>query len=161
VDGEVWSTDGAALFTTGRETPVAAIYRLMIPDNAGLLGGSLTKPLVARLKSMKSLPRESTISLRMSFNFGGNNADPNSASAPAADPLTTHLTIKEMKTDAALDDALFAPPADYKQAEAPTPGFGGRGGGGWGGRGGQGGRGQRGTRGQSPTAPDVKGTQQP
>ncbi|MBC8138334.1 MAG: hypothetical protein H8F28_20850 [Fibrella sp.] len=132
VDGEIWSTDGTVLFTAGRDTPVAAIYRLMLPDNAEPFANTLTKPLITRLKNMKSLPGESTVSFRMNANFrnNGNNTD-----APAETPLTTHLTMKEMKTDATLEDALFAIPTDFKEAERPAatlgrPGGGGRGQGG-------------------------------
>ncbi len=134
VDGEVWSTDGAALFTAGHDTPVVAIYRLMLPDNAGAFGGPLTKPLVTRLKNMKSLPGESTVSLRMSSRF---RSSENGEDMPAADPLSTHLTMKTIITDATIEDALFAIPTDFTLAEPPSAGFGRPGGrGGWGNGGG-------------------------
>ncbi|MBC7808943.1 MAG: hypothetical protein H7145_22650, partial [Akkermansiaceae bacterium] len=117
VDGEVWSTDGIALFSAGRDTPVAAIYRLMLPENAGAFGGSLTKPLVTRLKNMKSLPGESTVSFRMSSNLR-NTA--NGDNAPAETPLTTRLVLKAMKTDATLEDALFAIPTGFTEKEQPA-----------------------------------------
>jgi len=124
VTGEVWYSDGTALFAAGRDTPVAAVYRLMLPDNAGPFGGSLTKPLVTQLKNRKSLPGESTISLKMSAGF----ARPGGEAAPEPTPLTTHLTVKETKTDAVLEDALFALPTDFKLVDPPAQNFGGRGG---------------------------------
>lgn len=117
VEGEIWSTDGIALFTAGRDTPIAAIYRLMLPDDAGPFGTPLTKPLVTRLKNMKSLPGESTISYRMNMNFP---ARANTGDAPTVAPLTTRLLMTEMKTDATLEDTLFAIPTDFKEAQPPA-----------------------------------------
>ncbi len=138
VSGEIWSTDGAALFTEGRDTPMAAVYRLMLPDDAMPFASSFIKPLITRLKNMKSLPGESTVALQMVANF--RNTD--NGQAPAESPLSTHLVIKDIKMNATLDDTLFAVPADYKEAEPPAPVIEGRGQGR-----GQGGR-YRGNRGQ-------------
>lgn len=137
VDGEIWSADGISLFTAGRDTPVAAIYRLMLPDNAGPFGDPLAKPLITRLKNMKSLPRESTISFRMSSGFRG------AEGAPSAPPMTTHLVLTDMKTDVTLADSLFAVPEGYSLTEPPSADLGRRGGPGGTGRRPDGGGGRR------------------
>ncbi|MBC8140435.1 MAG: hypothetical protein H7Y38_03235 [Armatimonadetes bacterium] len=118
VTGDVWYADGAALFADGgRDTPMAAVYRLMLPDNAGAFAAPLNKPLVTQLRNRKSLPGESTISLKISARFAGQDGE--TLAEPA--PLTTHLTAKETKTGVVLEDALFALPADFKLGEPPAP----------------------------------------
>lgn len=121
VSGEIWSTNGASLFTAGRDTPVAAIYRLMLPENAGPFGSGLIKPLVTRLKNMKALPGESTVTFQMNAAFRDTGSGEGAPAAQA--PLTTRLLMKEMNADATLEDTLFTIPTDFKEAQPPVAQF--------------------------------------
>ena len=124
VSGDVWYTDGGELFTAGRDTPVAAIYRLMLPDNAGFFGAAFTKSLVSALKNRKGLPGESILSLKMNLPFA-NRQGAGDAANPAHDAVTKlTLTKADTKTAAPHDAALFAVPIDFTKAEPPAPEFG-------------------------------------
>jgi hypothetical protein len=118
--GEQWTTEGISLpIPTGKMVQNSFVKNLPPFFQNGM------KPFTDKMASIPGFILSNTMSMEFKRSAGA----PDLPGFPK-EPIVTITEVKEI-SEAPLDDALFAPPADYKEVQPPaTPGFGpgGRGG---------------------------------
>jgi hypothetical protein len=115
--GEQWTTEAIAL-------PIQT-SKLVQANFTKNMPAFLQKGMKPFLDKMATIPGF-TLSNTMSIEFMRAPGAPDMPGFPK-EPIVTVTEVKEL-SEAPLEDALFAPPADYKEVQAPKPAGPGRGG---------------------------------